>query len=94
MARQAGATGEVVGPHQRVTREEAIRMMTSNCAYALGKEDDIGSLQVGRLADFVVLDGDVLSCAEDEIKDLSVDVTVIGGVVVHQRNGRPGLVAA
>lgn len=94
MARQAGATGEVVGPHQRVTRKEAIRMMTSNCAYALGKEDDIGSLQVGRLADFVVLDGDPLACVEDEIKDISVDATVIGGTVVHLRDGRPGLVVA
>lgn len=91
IARQAGATGEVVGAHQRVTREEAIRMMTSNCAYALGREDEIGSLHAGSLADFVVLDGDPLSCAEDEIKDISVDTTVIGGVSVYQREGRPAL---
>jgi predicted amidohydrolase YtcJ len=91
IARQAGATGEVVGAHQRVTREEAIRMMTSSCAYALGREDEIGSLRVGAFADFVVLDGDPLSCPEDEIKDISVDTTVIAGVVVHQRDGRPGL---
>jgi predicted amidohydrolase YtcJ len=81
----------VVGPHQRVTREEAIRMMTSSCAYALGREDEIGSLRVGAFADFVVLDGDPLSCPEDEIKDISVDTTVIAGVVVHQRDGRPVL---
>lgn len=91
IARQAGATGEVVGPHQSVTREEAIRMMTSTCAYALGREDEIGSLRVGAFADFVVLDGDPLSCPEDEIKDIAPDSTVIAGVVVHQRDGRPEL---
>jgi hypothetical protein len=91
IARRAGATGEVIGPHQSVTREEAIRMMTSSCAYALGRENDLGSIQPGRFADFVVLDGDPLSCEEDAIKDIAVDTTVIAGEVVHQRDGRPVL---
>ncbi len=56
-------------------------MMTSNCAYALHREDEIGSLEPGKLADFVVLDGDPTTCPEEEIKSIPVRATAIGGSV-------------
>jgi predicted amidohydrolase YtcJ len=84
IARTTGLTGKAVGAHQSVTREEAIRMMTSNCAYALFKEDALGSIEPGKLADLVVLSDDPLTCAEDAMKDIQVLATFVGGQVVHQ----------
>ncbi len=50
-----------------------------------------GSLEVGKQADLVVLDGNPLTCPEDEIKDLPVDLTIVGGQIVHERkSGAPG----
>ena len=48
-------------------------------------EDRRGSLEVGKDTDLVVLGGNPLTCSEDEIKDLSVDLTVVGGRIVHER---------
>jgi predicted amidohydrolase YtcJ len=73
----------VVGPGQRVSREEALRMYTLNGAYLTFDEELKGSLEPGKLADLVILDGDLMTCPEDEIKDLPVVTTVLGGRVVH-----------
>ena len=73
----------VVGPEQRVTREEALRMYTLDGAYLTFEEELKGSIEPGKLADLVVLDGDPLTCPEDEIKDLPVVATVLGGRVTH-----------
>ena len=70
IARTTGLTGRVVGAHRSVTREEAIRMMTSNCARALFKEDELGSIEPGKLADLVVHFNDPLTCPQDDIKDI------------------------
>ncbi|MGM0931097.1 MAG: amidohydrolase [Actinomycetota bacterium] len=83
LAREAGLTGEKVGLHQAPTREEAIRMMTWNCAYALHRENEIGSLEPGKLADYVVLDVNPMSCEEDAIKNINVLTTVCDGVTVY-----------
>ena len=85
LARQAGLTGEVIGPEQRITREEAIRAFTINGAWALKMEHELGSIEVGKRADLIVVDGDPLSCAEDDIRALAVDLTLIDGVVVYER---------
>ena len=73
----------VVGPEQRITRAEAIRMYTMGSARMTFEEQIKGSLEVGKLADLIVLDRDILTCPEDEIKDAQVLVTVVGGKVVH-----------
>ena len=56
-------------PEEALTREQAIRFYTINNATLLFLEDRIGSLEAGKLADFVVLDRDILTCPEDEIRD-------------------------
>ena len=83
LARHAGKTGKVVGPTQRITREEAIRCFTGNSAWALKMEHELGSIEVGKRADLIVLDGDPLNCPEEAIRDLRVDVTLLDGRVVH-----------
>jgi predicted amidohydrolase YtcJ len=82
VTRETRAAG-VVGPAQRVSREEALRMYTLNGAYLTFEEEVKGSLEPGKLADLVILDGDPLTCATDEIKDLPVSTTVLGGHVTH-----------
>ncbi|MBI2371139.1 MAG: amidohydrolase family protein, partial [Deltaproteobacteria bacterium] len=69
----------------RLTREEALRLAIQNGPLLTWSEDRRGSLEVGKEADLVVLGGDPLTCPEDEIKDLSVDLTVVGGLIVHER---------
>jgi predicted amidohydrolase YtcJ len=82
IARRSGLTGEVFGAHHSVTREEAIRMFTTNGAHALFREDDLGSVEVGKCADLIVLSDDPMTCPEDDIKDIEVLVTVIDGEAV------------
>jgi predicted amidohydrolase YtcJ len=83
LARHAGLTGEVVGPSQRITREEAIRCFTYNGAYALKMEHELGSIEAGKRADLIVLQGDPLTCPEEEIRGMKVDLTMLDGRIVH-----------
>jgi hypothetical protein len=56
-----------------------------NNAYLLLLENEIGSLESGKLADFIVLDRDILTCPVDEIREIKVLQTWIDGVNVHRR---------
>jgi predicted amidohydrolase YtcJ len=68
---------------QRVTREEALRAFTIWGAYAAFQEHARGSLEAGKRADFVVIDKDIMTCEEDEIKDVTASATIQGGELVH-----------
>ena len=83
LARQAGLTREVIGPEQMITREEAIRTYTINGAWALKMENELGSIEVGKRADLVILSGDPLTCPLEDIKALDVELTMLDGLVVH-----------
>ena len=72
-------------PEEALTREQAIRFYTINNAYLLFLEDQIGSLEAGKLADFVVLDRDLLTCPEDEIRDARALATYLDGKRVFPR---------
>lgn len=85
LARKAGLTGEVIGPEQRISREEALRIYTINGAHALWMEDELGSIEVGKLADLVVLSRNPLTCPEDEIRDIEVVTTLVDGLTVYER---------
>lgn len=75
---------------QAMTREEALRSFTNWSAYAEFNEDIKGSLEVGKLADFVVLDRGIMTCPEEDIKDTQALMTVSGGEVVFTRdNSKP-----
>jgi predicted amidohydrolase YtcJ len=76
--------GTALGPAEKVTREEALRMWTVNGAWITFEEDTKGSIEPGKLADLVVISKDYLTCPEDEIKDIDALQTVAGGRIVYQ----------
>jgi predicted amidohydrolase YtcJ len=76
-------SGGVLGPDQRVTRQQALRMATMGNAWLMMEEAEKGSIEVGKLADLVVLSDDPLTCAEPRLRDAEVLMTIVGGLVVH-----------
>ena len=68
-----------------VTREEALIAHTRANAWFAFREDDLGSLEVGKLADFLVLDRDYLGIPADEIRRIRPVMTVVGGQIVCER---------
>ncbi len=77
------ADGTVLNPEQRITREEALRMWTIDGAYLAFEEKNRGSIEPGKLADMIVITRDYMTCPVDEIKDIEVLLTLVGGRVVH-----------
>jgi len=72
-------------PAEKTTRQEALLSMTLWPAYAAFMEDVSGSLTPGKYADFVVLDQDIMTVAEERILDTKVEMTVLGGKQVYRR---------
>ena len=69
-------------PEQKISVEDALQAYTINAAYASFEEDIKGSLEPGKLADFVIIDRDLTAISPEQIKDARVLLTVIGGQVV------------
>jgi predicted amidohydrolase YtcJ len=72
-------------PEQRMTREEALKSMTIWAAYSGFMEKDVGSLAPGKLADFVVLDQDIMRVPPELILNTNVLATYLGGRAVFQK---------
>jgi len=85
MVARRSETGQDLGQNQRISRMDAIRAFTTDAAYLEFEEGIKGSIEPGKLADFVVLDGDILTCPEEEIKGIQVLVTYLGGKAVYKR---------
>ncbi len=77
-------TGEAFYPDERMSREEALKSYTLNAAYGAFEEEIKGSLEVGKLADVVVLSKDIMSVPEDEIPSAEVVYTIVGGKVAYR----------
>jgi hypothetical protein len=73
----------VLGPEQAITPKQALEAYTINAAYQFGMEKDAGSLEVGKFADFVVLDRNPLKIDPDEIRNIRVLATVRGGMITY-----------
>jgi predicted amidohydrolase YtcJ len=74
-------------PEQALSRREAVRLYTINNAYLTFEEKQKGSLEPGKLADFIVVDRDVLTCPAESLKNTRVEATYLGGNPVYQRAG-------
>jgi hypothetical protein len=85
LARQPRWTDKPLHAEQRITRQQAIRLYTINNAYLTFEEKQKGSLEPGKLADFIILDKDILTCPVDQIKDIAVQATYLGGKAVFER---------
>jgi predicted amidohydrolase YtcJ len=73
-------------PNEVLTRQEALIAHTRSNAYILFMEQDLGSLEVGKLADLVVLDRDYLEVPLDEVRKIIPIMTMIGGRVIYDRS--------
>ena len=72
-------------PAQKITVVEALRAYTTSAAYASYEENEKGSLETGKLADFVMIDRDLTTIAPEAIRDAKVVLTVVGGKAVFER---------
>jgi predicted amidohydrolase YtcJ len=73
-------------PQEKVTVAEAVHAYTVVAAYASGEERKKGSIEPGKLADFVVLSDDVFTVAPEAIREIQVEMTILGGDVIFLRN--------
>lgn len=84
MNRQCIFSDNVYGEDECLNAEEALHAVTLGAAYLMGHENMKGSIEVGKLADLAILDKDVLSVDKQEVKDIHVHATMLGGnVTVH-----------
>jgi predicted amidohydrolase YtcJ len=80
-------SGRLLGPGEQLTTLEALEIYTRAGAFALRREGEIGSLEPGKLGDFVVLEANPLEVQAEDIADIGVLATVIGGRVCFDRIG-------
>jgi hypothetical protein len=75
--------GEQINEGQQLTRQEALRAYTRENAWYLNREDELGSIETGKLADLLVLDRDYFSVSDEQMRRTQPVVTVVAGQVVH-----------
>jgi predicted amidohydrolase YtcJ len=89
VARESYA-GNVIDLDEALTVHQALRLHTLGGAEAMGVEAAAGSIEAGKLADLAVLERDPLTCAAADLRRLRVDMTLLGGKVVHERTTGTG----
>jgi predicted amidohydrolase YtcJ len=77
--------GKKISLDQAISVMEAIRIFTIDAAYSGFEEDIKGSIEVGKLADIIVLADNPLKVKLDDIKDIEVDYTIVNGEIMYQR---------
>lgn len=77
------ASGSLANAGQQISRMEALHLYTTGSAWYTFDDEDLGSIEVGKLADLVVVSADYLSVREEDIRTLSSVLTLIGGKIVH-----------
>jgi predicted amidohydrolase YtcJ len=84
-----GLSGRVFGPDEAVSIQEALRMYTVNSAYLSWDEHKKGSIEVGKFADFIVLDRDPLTVPPEQLLTMQVLATIVNGKVVYHAKDAP-----
>jgi hypothetical protein len=77
------ARGAMINPGQTISRQEVLSLYTSANGWFLREENDLGSIEVGKLADLVVLNSDYFAVPNEDLKKIRSVLTVVGGNVVH-----------
>jgi hypothetical protein len=85
ITRKSKSYDKPLHPEEALTREQAIRFYTINNAHLMFLEEEVGSLEVGKRADFIVLDRDLLTCPVDDIRDAKCLRTFVNGKQVFER---------
>src|SRR5579859_5873300 len=80
---RTGAPADGLFPDQRLTRHEALKSWTLGSAYAAFEENTKGSLEPGKLADFIMLSRDIMTVPPLEILSTRVKMTIVGGEIVY-----------
>ena len=80
-----GMSGQIYGPDEAITIEEAIRAYTLTSAYLNFEEDVKGSLEPGKFADMIVLSSNILTIDPESIMDIEVEQTYVNGELVYER---------
>jgi hypothetical protein len=78
------AGGRLLGPGEQLTPADALSLYTTEAAYAMHRETELGSLEIGKRADFVILDGSPLTTAPRQLPALRVLATALDGTPTHQ----------
>ncbi len=73
-------------PEQKVSRMEALRMFTIDAAYSAFRENELGSLKAGKMADIIVLPENLLTCDPKDLISMKVLYTIVGGKVRYQKH--------
>jgi predicted amidohydrolase YtcJ len=84
VARKTEVKGTQMGTEQCISREDSIKMYTINGAYLTLEEQIKGSIEIGKLADLIIIDRDILNCPEGDIKDTKVLRTILAGKTVYK----------
>ena len=79
------SSGQMLGPEERISAEQSLRTMTSDAAWQLRLEDELGSIEPGKLADLVILSANPLD-AEANLREIEVERTLVGGVTIYERS--------
>jgi predicted amidohydrolase YtcJ len=82
---QAAVTREFF-PEERITVDEALRMYTIDAAYSSGEENIKGTVETGKLADLTVLSHNPAKVSSNEIENITVEMTIVGGKVVYSKH--------
>ena len=83
-------SGETLAPEECISIQQALTLYTRNGGYAGFEENSKGSLEPGKLADFIVIDRDVLAVPADELKDVKALQTYVGGRCIYDSGSNPG----
>jgi predicted amidohydrolase YtcJ len=83
ISRQPRYVDRPLYPAEALSRRQAVEMFSMNAAYALSREGELGSLEPGKFADFIVIDRNVLTCALEDLPETRVMQTYLAGDLVY-----------
>ncbi|KKN35797.1 hypothetical protein LCGC14_0780110 [marine sediment metagenome] len=81
--------GEKIGQSQKISVKEALKLYTTHAAYHSFDENNLGSIEPGKLADMVILGEDILTIPTERIIDIPIDMTIIDGRIIYNRANVP-----